>query len=230
MIFTTNLDLPPGCSHNSFHCFCTFKDWSSSYLNLVDHLSCFTGLDLNAEDMENSRAPGRLGLKNLDIPGPIKEAIQENQSEAPNEQPQSNVYHISSFELLNNLDLPRAKRYNDDQEYLQIPTAPAWNPAVAASQSPTTAGRTLQRITLNLPRKLDQRFLPSDEGYYTRTHSEVSKLSQRDDSSISTYRSNSPRISMLRSQEFPRAIHARVKKTCCVQKMIVTGQERRLPI
>lgn len=84
-------------------------------------------------------------------------------------------------------------------EFLQRATAPAWNPAIAAQQSPTAGINTLQRIQLGVPHLSTPRqpvHLLSDEGYYTY------RRSQQDTRSERSNRSNS--FSQMNNQ--PRAI------------------------
>lgn len=88
-------------------------------------------------------------------------------------------------------------------EYLQVPTAPAWNPAIAAQQSLTTLGNTLQRIQLSVPHLATPRqqgYLISDEGYYTY------QKSQQDTRSVRSNRSNSFNHMINKPQAIPRTM------------------------
>jgi hypothetical protein len=90
-------------------------------------------------------------------------------------------------------------------EYLQGTTAPAWNPALAAQQSPSTEGDTLQRIQLlavpNLTTSRKQQIhLVSDSGYHSY------QISQHDTRSEHSDRSNSFSHYNNRAQAIPRTI------------------------
>jgi hypothetical protein len=99
--------------------------------------------------------------------------------------------------------LPQEPFDKNVDAYLQGPTAPAWNPAIAAQLSPNTLGNTSQRRQLSQPFSTPQRLqvpLASDEGYYTHVRSQQDTRSERSD------QSNSVTYVMRRLQATPRTI------------------------